>query len=76
MRWFVPVAAILLAGCNGLFGPTEAEKAISEYEMVAKTALEPRDKCAAARKVEAAYLREGNDQQYRYWNSIAAGMCL
>lgn len=73
MKRFIPIAALLLAGC---FGPTEAEKAEAEYDMVASTAIDENAKCAAARKVEAAHLAEGNADAYEHWNLIASVDCM
>lgn len=75
MRWIAPVAAMLLFGCNGLFGPSEAEKAKREFRIVSEKSIDGRDLCAAARKVEAAYLAEGNAERYEYWNLIASAHC-
>jgi uncharacterized lipoprotein YmbA len=71
MRWIIPVAAIFLAGCQ-----TEAEKAEAEYRLVAENAIDERSECAAARKVEAAYLAEGNEARYEHWNLIASAACM
>lgn len=71
MKKMIIVAALALAGCV-----SEAEKAEEEYRLVASTAIDRRDKCVAARKVEAAYLAEGNAKSYEHWNLIAASNCM
>ena len=71
MKRLIFIAALALVGCA-----SEAEKAEEEYRIVAARAIDDRDKCAAARRVEAAYLREGNAKSYEHWNLIAASTCM
>lgn len=70
MRWVIFAGLALLAGCA-----SESEKAEDEYRIVSEKSLNERDKCAAARKVEAAYLREGNAERYELWNLRAENDC-
>lgn len=72
MKKLIFMAALVLAGC----GESEAEKAEKEYDIVASEAIDDGAKCAAARKVEAAYLAEGNAERYDHWNLIASVDCM
>lgn len=75
MRLLAPVAAILLAGCNGLLGPTDAEKAEAEYELIEKTPLAQDQRCAAAIKVRDAYRAAGDADAYEMWTLFAQTDC-
>lgn len=70
MRWMITIVCGLLVSCA-----PDSQKAEEEYRIVAEKAFDERDKCAAARKVEAAYLREGDVEQYEIWNLRAENEC-
>lgn len=62
---------ITLAGCENA-----AQKAEREYDLVAKESYQPADKCAAARKAKDAWLKEGDQERYRFWSLIEYADCL
>jgi PBP1b-binding outer membrane lipoprotein LpoB len=73
MRKLIFIAVLALAGCA-----SEAEKAEAEYRIVEANAIEgidDADVCAAARKVEDAYLREGNAEKHKLWSLFASTDC-
>jgi uncharacterized lipoprotein YmbA len=63
------IAALALAGCA-----SEGDKAAEEYRIAEKHSIYPAEKCAAARRARDAYLREGDEYNYKLWSSIA-GAC-
>jgi hypothetical protein len=64
--------AALLAAC---MGQSEAEKAVREYDIVAKQGTNA-EKCAAAGKAAEAWLGEQNEAQYQQWKRTRDIYCL
>lgn len=62
-----------MAGCEA-----ESEKAEREYDVVSKSAssVNHDDKCAAAKKVKQAYLKERNQERYELWSLLEYSACL
>lgn len=71
MKWIIPVAVLMLAGC----GQSAGEKAEAEYRLVEKHAVDHTELCAPARKAAAAYLEAGDEKKYEHWNIMASAHC-
>lgn len=69
MKKLIFIAALVLVGCDR----SEGEKAEAEYELAQSMPLSADEKCAAERRVEQGYLRDGNREKYRLWR-VSAGL--
>ena len=67
------MAVLALAGC----GQSAGEKAEAEYR-IAETAVIDRagKKCSAAKRVAAAYARDGDQRAYEQWELTAYNDCF
>lgn len=71
MRGFTIAVCLLLASCAD-----QAADAEKEYEVVDASPLSTyREKCEAARKVQAVYRELGKKDKFELWQLIAAGKC-
>lgn len=59
------IGALGVAGCE-----SAAKRAEEQYEIVKKNEVGDRDKCAAAGRVKAAWLKERNNAKYQEWQTI------
>jgi outer membrane biogenesis lipoprotein LolB len=71
MRWFVPVAAILLAGC----GQSAGEKAEAEYRIARESGVTSDQACEFETRIRDAYLSDENREKYDRWRIAAATSC-
>lgn len=71
MRLIGLVSLLLLGGCD-----SEAGKAANAYEVASRGSAGNSERCEAANKAKELYLREGDDNGYRKWRSVAAMDCL
>lgn len=69
MRWAMLAATLFLSGCE-----KESAKAEKQAEIVDRTG-DKSAACDAKRKVAEAYLREGNEAEYRTWKLYADATC-
>ena len=65
------MAALVLAGC----GQSAGEKAEAEYRIASRMILSADEVCAAKRKVEQGYLRDGDEENYQRWRVDAGLAC-
>lgn len=73
MKKLIFMAALALAAC----AESEAEKAENEYRMAEASIIDPaQKKCAAAKKVAAAYAAEGDEGSYSQWDLRAYNDCF
>ena len=75
MRWIVIVAAISLSGCNGLLGPSEAEKAEQAYSELKRNGASLAQLCRAAENVAYEYAAAENAEKQRQWDLYARIDC-
>lgn len=75
MRYLLICAAVLLAGCAGHYGRAAARDAEEEYRIVAQTGS-LREKCAAAERAKAAWLRARDEHKYNEWAIRAGSHCI
>ena len=61
--------SLLAAGCTD--AGSEAER---RYEMVKRTGTNG-EICDAAREVASTYLRDGDEENYRWWHTISGVNC-
>jgi hypothetical protein len=74
-RFVIMLVAAGLAGCAAP-PPQEGPKAEREWR-IAERVDQPdsRARCEGQRKVAAAYLRDENEERYRWWTTLASGHC-
>lgn len=72
---FAIATSVALTGCNNWQARSDARAAEKQYEIATRWRGDP-EKCAAAREVEQAWLRAGDERQYQRWSIKASIHCM
>ena len=71
MKKLIFLAAMLLASC----GKSQGENAEAEYRLARSAGVNSDQACEFERRIEQAYLRDQNEQEYRRWRLTADITC-
>lgn len=71
MRFLVVGAFLFLVACS-----KASDEAKRQYGMIERAGGQPGELCEASKKIADAYLKEGNEKDFRLYKSTSDAKCM
>lgn len=71
MKWIALAILALGPGCA-----KQSDEAKRQYDMIERAGGQPSELCEASKKIADAYLKEGNEKDFRLYKSGSDARCM